>query len=282
MPQDPNAKMAGFGLVILALLIVAVAMFSSFTVIEPGHRGVRVTMGKVSSDALGEGVAMKWPLGISHINEMNVQQQKIEAEAPCFSSDLQTVNLKYAVMYRLNPASVVQLYQDFKGDPYESLVSPRVQEALKQVTAKYTAEMLVQKREVVREETRALIRQAIGQQIEVVDFNLINIDLSDQLEQAIEAKMVQQQTSLKKEYELASERKEAEIVAVKAEAEAKAVKIRGEALVSNPLVLQLEIIKKWNGISPSVVVLGKDSADSVILPIAPTMPKTPADHTRSE
>ena len=32
---------------------------------------------------------------------------------------------------------------------------------------------------------------------------------------------------------------------------------RGEAIATNPLVLQLEIIKKWNGISPSVVVLGK-------------------------
>jgi prohibitin 2 len=263
--------MAALGAVIFVLLIGAVGAFSSFTIIQPGHRGVRVTMGKVAPDALGEGVAMKWPLGISQINEMNVQQQKVEAEAPCFSSDLQTVTLKYAVMYRLNPAAVVKLYQDFKGDPYESLVSPRVQEALKQVTAKYTAEALVQKREIVREETRNLIRQAIGEQIDVVDFNLINIDLSDQLEQAIEAKMVQQQTSLKKEYELASERKEAEIVAVKAEAEAKAVKIRGEAIATNPLVLQLEIIKKWNGISPSVVVLGKDgNAANVILPITPT------------
>ncbi len=272
MSQDPNAKMAGLGLIILVLLLIAVAMFSSFTIIEPGHRGIRVTMGKVSAEALGEGVAMKWPLGISHINAMNVQQQKIEAEAPCFSSDLQTVTLKYAVMYRLNPAAVVELYQDFKGDPYESLVSPRVQEALKQVTAKYTAEALVQKREIVREETRNLIRQAIGKQIDVVDFNVINIDLSNQLEQAIEAKMVQQQTSLKKEYELASERKEAEIVAVKAEAEAKAVKIRGEAIAANPLVLQLEIIKKWNGISPSVVVLGKDgnAGGNIILPITPT------------
>lgn len=271
MPQDPNAKVAGLGLLLVLLVVIGIGVFSCFTVIEPGHRGVRVTMGKVSSEALGEGVAMKWPLGISQIKEMNVQQQKIEAEAPCFSSDLQTVTLKVAVMYRLNPTAVVQLYQDYKGDPYDSLVSPRVQEALKQVTAKYTAEALVQKREIVREETRALIRQAIGDQIEVVDFNVINIDLSDQLEQAIEAKMVQQQTSLKKEYELASERKEAEIVAVKAEAEAKAVKIRGEALVTNPLVLQLEIIKKWNGVSPSVVVLGKDGADNVILPI--TTPK---------
>lgn len=265
----------------VAYVLLLVALFllfiTSFSVVGPGHRGVRVTLGKVSAEPLGEGIAFKWPLGTSHIEEINVQQQKVDADSPCFSSDLQTVKIQYAVMYRLAPAHVVSLYQDFKGDPYPSLVAPRVQEALKQTTAKYTAEALVQKREQMREETLALVRTAIGDKIEIVDFNVTNIDLSDQLEQAIEAKMVQQQTSLKKEFELASERKEAEIVAVKAEAEAKAVKIRGEALVSNPLVLQLEIIKKWDGISPTTVVLGQHADGSqVMLPLVAPPVAAPA------
>ena len=270
-----EAKSAALVGTVVVLLVLGILLMSCFTVVEPGHRGVRVTMGKVAPEALAEGVAFKWPLGVSQIQEVNVQQQKVENDAPCFSSDLQTVKLRYAVMYRLNPAKVVTLYQDYKGDPYESLVSPRVQEALKQVTAKYTAEALVQKREIVREQTREMIRNAIGDQIEVVDFNVINIDLSDQLEQAIEGKMVQQQAALKKEFELNSERKEAEIVAVKAEAEAKAVKIRGEAIAANPAVMQFEIVKKWNGISPQVVVLGQGagggSGANVILPIVPNL-----------
>ena len=256
-------------LFIVPVILILILLSTSFTVVEPGHRGVRVTLGKVSPEPLAEGVAFKWPMGVSKIIELNVQQQKVDGEAPCFSSDLQTVIFKYAVMYRLNAAAAVSLYQDYRGDPYETLVAPRVQEALKQITARYTAEGLVQKREIIREETVALLRQAVGEKIDIVDFNVTNLDLSDQLEQAIEAKMVQQQTALKKEFELNSERKEAEIVAVKAEAEAKAVKIRGEALVSNPLVLQLEVIKKWNGISPSVVVLGEGGANGsqIVLPI---------------
>jgi prohibitin 2 len=283
MTQSEMKTVSTVGFAVVAVIAASLLM-SSFTVVEPGHRGVRVTMGKVAPEALAEGVAFKWPLGVSRIEEVNVQQQKVEADAPCFSSDLQTVKLRYAVMYRLNPSQVVTLYQDYKGDPYESLVSPRVQEALKQVTAKYTAEALVQKREIVREETREMIRRAIGQQIEVVDFNVINIDLSDQLEQAIEGKMVQQQAALKKEFELNSERKEAEIVAVKAEAEAKAVKIRGEAIAANPAVMQFEIVKKWNGISPTVVVLGQDNAGSgaqVILPIVPSPAPSPASNVRT-
>jgi prohibitin 2 len=261
---------------IVLAVVVLLLLKSTAQVVSPGHRGVKVTMGKVNPTPLGEGVALTMPLGITRVIELNVQQQKAEGETPCFSSDLQTVIFKYAVMYRLNAASVVSLYQDFRGDPYDSLVAPRVQEALKQVTARYTAEGLVQKREIVREETRTLLRQAIGDKIEIVDFNVMNIDLSDQLEHAIEQKMVQQQTSLKKEFELASERKEAEIVAVRAEAEAKAVKIRGEALMSNPLAIQMEIIKKWNGIAPQVVMLGGGSGATagapIVLPLIPAAP----------
>jgi prohibitin 2 len=253
-----------------AVVALALVVSGSVRVVEPGHRGVRVTLGKVSPEPLAEGMAFKWPLGISQINEVNVQQKKVEDDAPCFSSDLQTVKVRYAVLYNLDPASVVTLYQNYKGDPFESLVSPRVQEALKQTTAKYTAEMLVQQREQVREEALKLVRSAVGERIIISDLNIVNIDLSDQLEQAIEAKMVQQQASLKKEYELTSEKKEAEIVAVRAEAEAKAVKIRGEAIATNPLVLQMEIIKKWNGISPTMVVLGNEGGGAqVMLPMVP-------------
>jgi len=50
------------------------------------------------------------------------------------------------------------------------------------------------------------------------------------------------------------------------------VRIRGEAFNANPLVLQMEILKKWNGVSPTVVMLGNNqdqSGPSVILPIVP-------------
>lgn len=282
-----NNRPQGIGALagIIGLVVVFAFLLSCFTVVNPGHRGVRVTLGKVAAEPLGEGLAFKWPLGMSKIEEIDVKQQQSEDVAACFSSDLQTVQVKFSVMYKLVPNHVVSLYQDFKGDPYATLIAPRIQESLKQVTAKYTAEAIVQKREEVREETRKRLTTAIGEKIQIVDLNIVNIDLTKELEQAIEAKMVQQQAALKKEFELNSERKEAEIVAVKAEAEAKATTIRGEALLNNPLVLQMEIIKKWNGISPTVVVVGGDAAGTnagqIILPIVPSpgAPRTPAQTT---
>jgi regulator of protease activity HflC (stomatin/prohibitin superfamily) len=98
--NDPNARMAAFGGVLFVLLLIAVALFSSFAIIEPGHRGVRVTMGQVSPEPLAEGVAFKWPLGISKIREINIQQQTSAGVARCFSRDLQQLELQFAVMYR--------------------------------------------------------------------------------------------------------------------------------------------------------------------------------------
>ena len=285
MPEhtNPNPLATVGGAALMAgLVIVALVVWSCFAVVPPGHRGVRVTMGKVSPAALGEGIAFKLPLGLSQIEEMDVKQQTADGKTPCFSSDLQTVEIEYAVMYKVVPERVVDLYQNHRGDPYDALVKPRLTEALKQSTAAFTAEQLVQKREVVREETRNRVRQAVGANIEILDFNVTNIDLSNEMERAIESKMVQQQEALKKEFELNTEKKEAEIVRVRAQAEAEAVRVRAEAYSTNPVVLQMEIVKKWNGVSPNVVVTGggangtgESNGSQIILPLSiPAAPRT--------
>lgn len=274
MPQDPNAKVAGLGVVAVLLVLLAVLLFSCFTVIQPGHRGVRVTMGKVSPEPLVEGLAWKWPLGISKVREVNIQQQTSAGVAECFSRDLQQLKLQFAVMYRTPSSMVVRLFQDYRGDPYDSLIEPRIQEALKQVTAGYEAEELVGNREKARDVVIVAIRKAVGEVVDVVDFNITNIDLTDELEKKIEEKMIAQQEAQRTVYTKQREQTQAEILLIQAKAEAEAAQIRGEAITKNPLVLQMQIIEKWNGISPTVVVLGQEGAQgNVILPITPTTPQ---------
>jgi prohibitin 2 len=177
-------------------------------------------------------------------------------------------------MYRIPETQVVSLFQDYQGDPYLTLIAPRLQEAMKQVTALYKAEDLVQNREGTRSETVKRLQLSVGELVQIVDVNIVNIDLTDELERAIEAKMVQQQDALKKQFELERERTEAEITLVKARAEAEASKVRGEALANAPRVIEMEIIKKWNGIAPSVVVLGEGGAGAnVMLPMIPPTPR---------
>jgi len=267
------------GVIVLIVLLLA----TSVQIVPPGNRGVRVTLGKVSKTVLGEGLAFKLPFGMTRVELVNVQQQTIDGSSDCFSSDLQKLTIGYSVLYRIPDDRVVELFQQYRGDPYNSLVEPRMQEAIKQVTATYEAEALVQNREKARDESIRKLRESVGSVVTIVDVNLKNIGLTPELENAIEAKMVQQQQALTKSFELDRERKEAEITLVKAQAEAEASQIRGQAFMANPLVLQSEIIKRWNGVSPTVVVLGSDagSGANIILPLMPpSKPSTPTPPAR--
>jgi len=49
-------------------------------------------------------------------------------------------------MYKAPETKVVEIYQQYSGDPYSTLVEPRLQEAIKQVTALFKAEELVKNR----------------------------------------------------------------------------------------------------------------------------------------
>jgi len=170
---------------LLALAIIP----GSCEVIDPGHRGVSVTLGSVNPTVRPEGLNFKKPW-IEKIVEMPVRQQTVDGKTNCFSSDLQLVQISYAVMYRIPEFKVVELYQSYQGDPYDSLVRPRLEEQMKQVTSAYKSEDLVKNREVVKGLILTAVKKELAGLVEVEDILLRNIDLSKLLEEAIEQKQV--------------------------------------------------------------------------------------------
>ena len=94
----------------------------------------------------------------------------------------------------------MQIYQGYAGDPFDSLIAPRVQEAMKEVTALESAEQIVKNREVIKSKALLAARAKIGDMLFVEDVVIQNIDLSHELETAIEAKMVQEQEAAKAKF----------------------------------------------------------------------------------
>jgi prohibitin 2 len=258
----PNARLAPFFLIAGVLVVLFI---SSFHVVPPGHRGVSVTFGKVNPLVRNEGIAFKKPF-IETIVDFSIRQSTVEGHAGAFSSDLQTVQVAFKALYRLPEHRVVELFQQFQGDPYLSLVEPRIQEELKQTTAIYRAEELVKNREKIKNEVLEKVRVSVGDLVTINDLAITNFDFTDELERAIEQKTIREQEALAKNFELDKARKDAEITVVNAEAEAQSVKIKGEALKSSPEVIALEIVKKWNGVTPQSVVTEKAGAN-VLLPV---------------
>ena len=255
--------------VLVGLLIV---LPTTCTVIDPGNMGVKVTLGQVTKEAYPPGLRLHAPL-ITRFKQISVRQETTVAKAECFSKDLQTVNITYAILWRVPDCNVVDIFQKYAGQPFETLIDPRACEILKEQTAQYKAEELVRSREVMKEAVLKKLREKVVSEankdqplLVIVDFVVQNIDLTDELEKAIESKQVMEQQALAKQYELLKEEKEAEITMVKAKAEAEAVKIRGEALKESPAVIALEIVKKWNGVAP-VYLSTTGGGANIILPV---------------
>jgi prohibitin 2 len=145
-------------------------------------------------------------------------------------------------------------------------VAPRVQEALKEVTAMMSAEQIAKQREVVKTKTLALAREKIGTILTIEDLVIENISLSAELEHAIEQKMVQEQEAAKAKFIQQKAEIEAQTAIVRARGEAESIRIRGEALRETPKFIELQLVEKWDGKSPLVV--GQGSGASLLLPMA--------------
>jgi prohibitin 2 len=179
---------------------------------------------------------------------------------------LQQVKTELRVLYRIPESSVVKIYQDYSGDPFDSLIAPRVQEALKEVTALQSAEQIVKNREEIKSKTLASVRLKVGSLLVVEDVVIQNIDLTKELEAAIEAKMVQEQEAAKAKFTQQKAQIEADTVIIKAKGDAESIRIRGEALKADPTFIDLQIVEKWDGKAPLVIGSGGEGAN-MLLPL---------------
>lgn len=264
MRASSVARLIGVAILILILIIVA---SSGTYVVNPGYRGVEVTLGKVSTVFKPEGFGWKTPL-VTQIVPVSVRQETRSLEADCYSADLQQVKMNLSVLYRVPEASVVKIYQQYAGDPFDSLIAPRVQEAMKEVTALQSAEQIVKQREDIKSKALASAQVKVGDILVIADVVIQNIDLSPELETAIEAKMVQEQEAAKAKFTQEKTQIEADTVVIKAKGDAESIRIRGEALKQTPAFIDLQVVEKWDGHTPLVVNGGGEGgATGMLLPL---------------
>jgi prohibitin 2 len=262
MTPQQIARLTGAGIILFVLVIVGA---SATYIIQPGDRGVEVTLGKVSPNFKPEGLGFKKPF-ITRIENLTVRQQIRDMKADCYSSDLQQVNTTLRVLYRVPESSVVRIFQQYEGDPFERLIAPRVHEALKEVAAQHAAASIVTNRLVVKNDALLSAQQKIGTNfLNLVDLVIVDIGLSPELVQAIEHKMIQDQEAEKARFIQRKAEIEAETAAIRANGEAEAIRIRGQVLAKTPSLVDLQMIEKWDGKSP--LVIGGQDTSGIVLPL---------------
>lgn len=287
-PAPKQKRKAPKVLIILALLIVLVIFVASTctSVVPTGYTGILTTFGRVADYTLDAGFHLKSPF--QEVTLMDNREQKTAFVTMAFSSDIQQVDVQGSINYNINKQTAMNLFKDVGVGYYNTLVNPRMQENLKAVFSKYTAEELISSRDKLSVEIRESLSVEMNSYgINIISVSIENIDFTDAFTEAVEAKQVAQQSKLKAEIEQAqltneaqqqAERQkiaaeaEANVQKIEADAAAYAIRTRAEAeaeanrLIAQSLtdaLIDYTEITQWDGKLPTYMAGG----DSTTVPV---------------
>lgn len=103
------------------LVFALIVIFSSYAIIQPGHRGVVVMLGRTENTQLGEGFHLVIPPLVRQVVPVDVRVKKLETSAEAASNDLQVMTVQGILNYHLDPTAVNLLYQEV-GLDFESII----------------------------------------------------------------------------------------------------------------------------------------------------------------
>ena len=254
---------------------VGIIALSCVASVPTGHTGIVTTFGQVEDYTYEAGIHFKLPW--QNVVNMDNRNQKASVDLNCFSSDIQEVTVTYTINYQIQKSNAQTIYKTIGVSYFDTVIAPRMQEAVKSVIAKYNAENLIANREKLSEQVREILINKLAQyNIEVIDTSIENLDFSDVFTNAVEAKQVAEQNKLKAQIEQEQAIIEAEAAAkrqiIEAEAAAEVTKIEAdvaqyagekEAEVNRKLgetlteqLVQYYYSQKWDGKLPTYMAGG--------------------------
>lgn len=238
------------------LLLAGISGCTGAHVIDTGHRGVKVTYGKVEESVLGEGLYFVNPF-TSSIHEVNVQTQRQELQMGAYTKDVQAADVTLVVNYNLNKDKAPEMLRDVGEDWEEKLIPQSVQGSVKTIIGKWDAVDLVSN----RDKAQAAILQELIDTLAVKDVTVSNVEITGlsfkkEFEDAVEAKVraIQEADQAKNETVRVQETANQKVISAKAEAES--MRIRAQALESNPKLTEWAAVEKWDGHLPTYMLGG--------------------------
>src|SRR5215217_5962382 len=261
--------------IIIGIIIISIIAVSSVRVVDAGNRGILVQFGNVDTDvSLDEGLHFVVPFR-DNVVQIEVRTQKIVESATSASKDLQDVSTQVALNYHVNPDRAQVLYQQLGPDYASRVITPTIQESVKQVTARFNAEELITKRETVKNQIEEQIRARLTPYNIVADaVSITDFQFSQLFKQAVEAKVAAQQRALQAQNELRriqieAQQNEAKAIGeqkaniaraegikqsnvLQAQGEAQAITIIDQQLRNNPTYLEWLKTTRWDGVLPLV------------------------------
>lgn len=270
--------------IILALVGLAIVWMGIYR-IDAGHVGIVKRFGNVI-DVVDPGLHVKVPYADT-VEEMEVRERAFTMKLEAASQDPLELPVTVTVNWLVKRGNVKDLYIQFGSlDQFEArIIQPRLNDAVKGVTSRYTVNDLLRKRSEYRDQSQQEFGARMPDDIQVTGFSIVNVGFPPEYTTAIRAKQVAREQAETEKYVLerqrltstqvtqtAMARRDADKaradgkayeIKVQGEAQAEAIRIMGEALAKHPLVVEYKKVERWGGTFPTTFMGGDAGAQTL-------------------
>lgn len=260
LPTMPG-NLGGFGPKLLrglGLLLVVILLFASVVSVPTGHVGVLTLFGRVTGEALGEGIHVINPL--KSVQRLSIQTQSVKETANVPSNEGLILALDTSLLFHLDRSKAAEVFQKVGANYAEKIVEPTMRAAIRAATSAHTANALyTNARELVQQQIQdELTAQLAPRGVIVENVLLRDVQLPAMLKSSIEAKQQAEQDALRMNFILQKEKQEAERKRIEAQGISDFQKIVAQGI--SPQLLEWKGIEATEKLATSanskVVVVG--------------------------
>jgi regulator of protease activity HflC (stomatin/prohibitin superfamily) len=259
---------------VLAVIVAAIVVKTCFGRVDPGNVGIRVNniMGGVERESLGVGWYFA-PPG-THIYEYPVftrtyswNSTSTEQTATDESFNFQDKNglslrADVAVSYHVDPTRASILFQRYRTD-MDLIIAGPLRNAIRNAIVERASQLGVE--QIYGDHKAELINTAqkqvaaffapYGLTVEQI-YWAGNIVVPNQVLEQINAKIANEQAALAAQANVATAKANSDARIAKAQGDAEAIQVEAAAIRTNPEIVKLRAVEKWDGKLPTYVGSG--------------------------
>lgn len=287
LPTSPSLPGGGAPLrwALIAGAVLAGAAWLSVYRIDAGHVGIVKRFGNVI-DVVDPGLHYKIPYADT-VEEMEVRERAFSMDLDAASQDPLELPIKVTVNWLVKRSQVKDLYVQFGSlDQFEKrIILPRLNDAVKGVTSRYTVNDLLRKRVEYRDLSKRAFEERMPDDVQITGFSIVNIGFPPEYTKAIRDKQVAREQAETEKFVLdrqkltstqvtqsAEAQRDADKaradgrayeIKVQGDAQAEAIRVMGAALAQNPLVVEYKKVERWSGTFPTTFMGGDAGANTM-------------------
>lgn len=242
---------------------VAALILNPLRVIPEGTTCARLRLGQVQNQPVMPGLTGVIPF-LDGLDCMDVKVQSLQRQVAASTSNIQDLNAKLAVQWRVPPSLVPRVRREFGS--LEALatgiVDPKAEESFKTVSSTRSLDAAIGNRAKLKADWESTIKANLRPYpVEVIGLDVVNLAPSQKVSDAIETKQVAEQEALAATYKATAKKNEALGVIEEAKGQAEANRLKAESLRAPGAreVAELEKFRLWaqNGSKvPTTLIVG--------------------------